>query len=256
MADTMTDVLVCGYPNVETAEQDFDTLISQVQAKEVRIQAVILISHDADGNVAVQRTGDNLGRKGVKWGGSVGFLVGLAAPPVLAATAIGAAGGAVVGKFAAKRVESGLGDMIGENLKPGTAVVIAMLDEDQLMGVEKALGGALARSIAQTDKSGDAALKDSLAEAMGKFKQDRTKLPIPDRKFGGALDRTIGRSVPDWSMIPGPRPPEDAPNVLLVLIDDAGFGGPETFGGGISTPSFQRVADNGLTYNRFHVTAE
>ncbi|MGD8485285.1 MAG: arylsulfatase [Chloroflexota bacterium] len=255
MADTKTDVLVCGYRDVATAEQDFDTLVSQVQAKQVRIQAVILISHDADGDVAVQRTGDNLGRTGVKWGGAVGFLVGLAAPPLLAATALGAAGGGIVGKFAAKRVESGLGDMIGENLKPGTAVVIAMLDEDQLLGVEKALGGALARSVAQTDKKGDAALKDSLAEAMGKFKPDRTVLPIPDRKFGGALDRTIGRSVADWSFIPGPQPPEDAPNVLLVLIDDAGYGGPELFGGGIHTPALQRVAENGLTYNRFHVTA-
>ena len=255
MSDTMTDVLFCGYPDIETAEHDFDTLIAQVQAKEVGIQAVILVTHDADGEVAVQRTGDNLGRTGLKWGGAVGFLVGLAAPPLLAATALGAAGGGIVGKFAAKRVDSGLGDMIGENLKPGSAVVIAMLDEDQLMGVERALGGALARSLAKTEKTGDAALKDSLAEAMGKFKQDRTRLPIPDRNFGGALGRTIGRSVPDWSMIPGPQPPEDAPNVLLVLIDDAGFGGPETFGGGISTPNFQRVADNGLTYNRFHVTA-
>jgi arylsulfatase len=90
---------------------------------------------------------------------------------------------------------------------------------------------------------------------MGKFKPDRTVLPIPDRQFGGALDRTIGRSVADWSMIPGPQPPEGAPNVLLVLIDDAGFGGPETFGGGIRTPALSRVAENGLTYNRFHVTA-
>jgi len=255
MADTMTDVLVCGYKDVDTAEKDFETLIAQVQAKQVGIQAVILITHDVDGEVAVQRTGDNLGRKGLKWGGGVGFLVGLAAPPLLAATAIGAAGGALVGKFAAKRVDTGLGDMIGEALKPGTAVVIAMLDEDQLLGVEKALPGALARSVAQTDKSGDAALKDSLAEAMGKFKQDRTVLPIPDRKFGGALAHTIGQSAADWSMIPGPKPPEGAPNVLLVLIDDAGFGGPEAFGGGISTPNLQRVADNGLTYNRFHVTA-
>jgi len=255
MADELTTVLVCGYQTVETAESDFDTLMSQVKDKQVGIQAAILISHDADGEVAVQRTGDSLGRKGMGWGGAVGFLVGLAAPPLLAATAIGAAGGAIVGKFADKRVQSGLGDKIGEALKPGTAVVIAMLDEDQQLGVERALGSALARSVVMTDKSGDAALKDSLAEAMGKFNPDRTVLPIPDRNFGGALDRTIGRSVADWSMIPGPQPPEDAPNVLLVLIDDAGFGGPETFGGGISTPTLGRVQEMGLTYNRFHVTA-
>jgi arylsulfatase len=255
MADTMTDVLVCGYRNVENAEHDFDALISRVKARDVRIQAVILIAHDVDGNVAVQRTGDDLGRTGLKWGGSVGFLVGLAAPPLLAATAIGAAGGAIAGRFAAKRVESGLGEMIGESLKPGSAAVIAMVDEDQLAGVQEALGEALARSVAKSDRSGDAALKDSLAEAMGKFNQDRSVLPIPDRTFGGVLDRTIGRSVADWSMVPGPQPPEGAPNVLLVMIDDAGFGGPELFGGGIHTPTLARVAENGLTFNRFHVTA-
>ena len=255
MSDQLTTVLVCGYQTVEMAENDFETLMSQVKDKQVGIQAAILISHDADGEVAVQRTGDSLGRKGMGWGGGVGFLVGLAAPPLLAATAVGAAGGAIVGKFADKRIQSGLGDKIGEALKPGTAVVIVMADEDQKLGVERALGSALARSVVMTDKSGDAALKDSLAEAMGKFKPDRTVLPIPDRNFGGALERSIGKSVADWSMIPGPQAPEDAPNVLLVLIDDAGFGGPETFGGGIATPTLERVQEMGLTYNRFHVTA-
>ena len=50
------------------------------------------------------------------------------------------------------------------------------------------------------------------------------------------MGRTIDQSVPDWSMIPGPQAPEDAPNVLVVLIDDAGFGNPDTFGGPIATP--------------------
>ena len=52
-----------------------------------------------------------------------------------------------------------------------------------------------------------------------------------------------------------PSAPEGAPNVLLVLIDDAGFGNPSTFGGSASTPNMTRVAEQGLTYNRFHVTA-
>jgi len=90
---------------------------------------------------------------------------------------------------------------------------------------------------------------------MGKFKPDRTVLPIPDRKFGGVAGRTWDMSVADWSFIPGPQPPESSPNVLLVLIDDAGFGGPDTFGGGIRTPTLTRVQQMGLTYNRFHVTA-
>ncbi len=60
---------------------------------------------------------------------------------------------------------------------------------------------------------------------------------------------------PDWNLIGHPTPPEGAPNVLLVLIDDAGFGNPSTFGGPIQTPNYTRVAEGGLRYNRFHVTA-
>ena len=62
-------------------------------------------------------------------------------------------------------------------------------------------------------------------------------------------------SQPDWNLIGHPEPPEGAPNVLLVLIDDAGFGNPSTFGGPIETPNYTRMADGGLRYNRFHVTA-
>ena len=80
-------------------------------------------------------------------------------------------------------------------------------------------------------------------------------LPIPDKTFGGVAGRTLKDSVADWSFIPGPKAPEDAPNVLLVLIDDAGFGSIDSFGGPVSTPAFSRVQDMGITYNRFHVTA-
>jgi hypothetical protein len=53
---------------------------------------------------------------------------------------------------------------------------------------------------------------------------------------------------------PGP-PPAGAPNVLLILLDDAGYGAMGTFGGPTSTPTADRLAAGGLTYNRFHVTA-
>ena len=99
------------------------------------------------------------------------------------------------------------------------------------------------------------ALKESLAEAMGKFSPDRTVLPIPDPNFGGTVGRTLDASVADWTINMTPSPPEGAPNVLLVLIDDAGFGNPSTFGGPVSTPNMTRVGEQGLTYNRFHVTA-
>ena len=65
---------------------------------------------------------------------------------------------------------------------------------------------------------------------------DRTVLPMPDPEFKGKAGRTLDASKADWSMQAPVRPPLGAPNVLLVLIDDAGFGNPETFGGPIETP--------------------
>ena len=255
MADQLTDVLVAGYPEIGTATKDFDALIELVKAKKVRIEAAILVTHDTDGEVTVQQTGDHLGRKGAAWGGGVGFLVGLAAPPLLAATVVGAAAGAIAGRLVKHKVETGIHDKIGQALPPGRAAVIAMFNDDERLAVERALGGALVRSIAQSDKSGTAALTDSLAEAMGKFAPDRTALPLPDPGFGGTAGRTLDTSVADWTVVMQPRPPEGAPNVLVVLIDDAGFGNPDTFGGPICTPAMTRVRDMGLAYNRFHVTA-
>ncbi|HXZ57675.1 MAG TPA: arylsulfatase [Gaiellaceae bacterium] len=250
-----TDVFVGGYPDIDAATEDFDALAELVKDKKIAIEAAILITHATDGTVAVQQTADHRGRKGVEWGGGVGFLVGLAAPPMLAVTAAGAVAGGLVGKFVDHRVETQMHDKIGENLPPGTAGIIALFEDEQRLAVEQALPGALAKSIVQSDKKGVKALKDGLAEAMGKFVPDRTVLPIPDKNFGGTMGRTFDKSVGDWTIIPGPKAPDDAPNVLICLIDDAGFGGPDTFGGGISTPNLTRVGQMGLTYNCFHVTA-
>ena len=84
---------------------------------------------------------------------------------------------------------------------------------------------------------------------------DRNHLPIRRPTFGGVVKRTLAGSEPDWNLIGHPTPPDGAPNVLLVLIDDAGFGNPSTFGGPIQTPNYTRMADGGVRYNRFHVTA-
>ena len=84
---------------------------------------------------------------------------------------------------------------------------------------------------------------------------DRTHLPIRRPRFSGVVDRTLAGSQPDWDLIGDPTAPDGAPNVLLVLLDDAGFGNPSTFGGPIDTPNYTRLAEGGLRYNRFHVTA-
>lgn len=248
-------VIVAVYPVAELATRDFDQLVRQVKDKKIRSDGMILVEKDADGNLSVRQTGDHLGRKGVEWGGGVGLLVGLFAPPLLASMAVGAAAGAVVGKFAKHKIVDSLEGGLGQNLKPGQAAILAIVEERDRLAAEQALADSPAKSVAVMDEGGAKGLKAALNEARGKFNPDRTVLPIPDRKFGGAIARTMDEAVADYSFIPGPQAPENAPNVLFVLIDDAGFGGPEPYGGEIRTPALERVQEMGLTYNAFHVTA-
>lgn len=84
---------------------------------------------------------------------------------------------------------------------------------------------------------------------------DRSSLPIRRPTSRAVVNRTLKGSEPDWNLIGHATAPDGAPNVLLVLIDDAGFGNPSTFGGPIQTPNYTRMADAGVKYNRFHVAA-
>ena len=82
---------------------------------------------------------------------------------------------------------------------------------------------------------------------------DGKQLPAPDPKFGGVIRNGALESKPWWA--PRIVPPAGAPNILLIITDDAGFGVPSTFGGVIPTPTMDRVANAGLRYNNIHSTA-
>ena len=82
---------------------------------------------------------------------------------------------------------------------------------------------------------------------------DGKQLPAPDPKFGGVIKPDALQSKPWWA--PRIVPPKQAPNVLLIITDDAGFGVPSTFGGVIPTPTMDRIANAGLRYNRVFSTA-
>ena len=84
-------------------------------------------------------------------------------------------------------------------------------------------------------------------------KSGRHVLPIPDVPARGtmALDAR-NAEFPAYEPL---RPPEGAPNVVIVLIDDMGAGAPSAVGGPCRMPAMERVAERGLTYNRFHTTA-
>jgi len=248
-------LIVAAYQDVDVAETEFRSLAAKVQQKGLRSDGMILVGKDVDGNPRLADTGNHLGRRGAGWGGGAGVLVGLFAPPMLGAVAIGAAAGAVVGHFAGHKLTGAVQSQVAAALEAGTAVIIGVFPAEDRLAVEQALPGSPLKSVVESAGDGVDELKARLAEAMGKFNPDRTVLPLRDKPFGGVAGRTQGDSVPDWSIVAGPRAPEGAPNVLLVLIDDAGFGGPDTFGGEIRTPTLTRVQKLGLTYNRFHVTA-
>lgn len=248
-------LLVAAYPDVEVAEAEFRALADKVRAKELSSQGMILVGRDADGTPRLMDTGNHLGRRGAGWGGGAGVLVGVFAPPMLGAAAVGAAAGAVVGHFAGHKLTAAIQQQVGAALKTGTAAIIGVFPAESRLDVERVLPGSPVKSVVESDERGIDELKAKLAEAMGNFNPDRSVLPVPDRGFSGVGGRTIDESVGDWSIVAPMKAPEGAPNVLVVLIDDAGFGGPDTFGGGIRTPNLTRVQQQGITYNRFHVTA-
>jgi len=93
-------------------------------------------------------------------------------------------------------------------------------------------------------------------EGTGYFDQlARQILPIPDPAFVGVTTYDAKDPRTHYPPIRALRPPSKAPNVLLILIDDAGFGSSSVFGGPCYTPNFEKLADAGLRYTRFHTTA-
>ena len=81
----------------------------------------------------------------------------------------------------------------------------------------------------------------------------REVLPIPEPPFNGVIKETATDSKTDFPK--AVTPPKGAPNVLLIMTDDVGFGAASTFGGPIPTPTFDRLANAGLRFNNFHTTA-
>src|SRR5579883_334170 len=79
------------------------------------------------------------------------------------------------------------------------------------------------------------------------------QLPPTPQKFDGVINQNAAQSKPFWPA--RVVPPDRAPNVLLIMTDDTGFGVSSTFGGVIPTPNLDRIAANGLRYTNFNSTA-
>ena len=158
-------VVIAAYLIPDLAQQDFDGLVKLVGDKQLTVEGVALVTNDADGNVSIKETGDHLGRKGLAIGGGVGLVVGLFAPPLLASVIVGGAAGALIGKFARHRVESGLEDKMGAALPPGSAGIVAIYDRAKASTVDATLASAVKKSVAHVDGGGAKKLKAALADA-------------------------------------------------------------------------------------------
>src|ERR1700754_810102 len=165
MSKDQKDVLIAAYLIEDLAKRDFDAVVKLAEDNAITIEGIVLVQKDGDGEVHVSETGDHLGRKGATAGGGVGLVVGLFAPPLLAATAIGAAAGGIAGKFAKHRLESGIGEKMDAALPPGSGGLIAVYDSDGAASVDDALPNAVKKSVAHIDVSSAKDLKAGLAEA-------------------------------------------------------------------------------------------
>ena len=112
---------------------------------------------------------------------------------------------------------------------------------------------ALISSIAVMGQAGAQQVTGTLGSPSATTTISGKQLPPPDPKFGGVIKDDALQSKPWWA--PRVVPPKGAPNVLLIITDDAGFGVPSTFGGVIPTPTMDRIAKEGLRYNRMFSTA-
>ena len=122
-------------------------------------------------------------------------------------------------------------------------------------GIRKFALGALA--VTSLLASGNAAFAQVVTGTLGQPSATTTvkgnQLPAPPPPFGGVIKENATDSTPWWP--PRVVPPKGAPNVLLIMTDDQGYGVPGTFGGVIPTPALDRIAKAGLRYIEFNSTA-
>jgi len=113
------------------------------------------------------------------------------------------------------------------------------------------LAGLLVTACGQ--QSAKTATGAETAPSAGNHADSRSSLPMRLSEFEGKIGKTYKESESHWQN--PPAAPEGAPNVLIILLDDVGFGQTSTFGGLIPTPNLDKLASEGLRYNRFHTTA-
>jgi uncharacterized membrane protein len=159
-------VMVVGsYDDTAAAADDYQALRSGQDAGGYEILGAVVLIRDKDGKVQVHEQGDKTVGKGAKWGAGAGVALGLFAPPLLAATAVGAGVGAILGKIKKNREEKQFGVDVEEYLAPGTSAVVAVVKDKWADKVEKALLRSEKRITREIDTDDYDRLRKAIEEA-------------------------------------------------------------------------------------------
>ena len=161
------DVLIGGYMSKDAAEEDYEAVL----ASGGELQGMALVAKDLEGNLSVEQT-DHMVREGAGALGGVGLALGLAAPPLLATTAIGAALGAGTGKLLHHKTADKIGEQAGETIPLGGAGLIVAYSHSESETVEPAVTRAVQKAVGEAEGSHVKALKGALEDAQQKMSEE------------------------------------------------------------------------------------
>jgi uncharacterized membrane protein len=162
--DETTDVLIGGYLSADAAHEDYESVLRC----GAHLMGAVVVKKDLEGEITVEET-DHVVKEGAEGLAGVGLVVGLFAPPLLAATAIGAAIGAVGGEALHHKLGSGIGEKAGDTIPIGGAGLIVAYAHKVADQVEPAVTRAVQKVVGQAEGHHVEALKGALADAQQKM---------------------------------------------------------------------------------------
>ncbi len=166
MSKEPTDVMIAAYLDTDPAKADYEA-VKQAGAK---LEGVVCVSRDHAGKLHVEES-DHLARKGAEILGGAGLIVGLFAPPLLIATAVGAVVGGGLGDLAHHEVKKKLEQQAFDTIPFGGAGVIVAYPRSSAERVDQAVTHSLKKAVGEADGKKIDALKKALAEAQEQMKQ-------------------------------------------------------------------------------------
>lgn len=162
-------VLIGGYQSVKPAEEDYAAALDC----GAHLQGMALVAKDMEGNLSIEET-DHMVREGTEALGGVGLAIGLAAPPLLATTAIGAALGAGAGELLHHRTAERIGEQLGEAIPLGGAGLIVIYSRSEAERVEPAVTRAVKTVKGEAEGRHVQAVKGALADAQRRMSEETT----------------------------------------------------------------------------------